>query len=450
MFKLLVFTVFLAVSQLVMFSQALQVATHASTSIVQPKPFAMYVGSSLTSGAGTFIGGYAFFGFYNNYSFTVAGNGTRSGFKDGPALQSLFTSPMYASDVTFNNVRYTIVSDQYRIRSISYDANNLATSVSTIAGTGVAGFSGDGGLAINAQINGAGGITLGSNDNVYFCDTSNNRIRMIDLRTGIITTVAGTGDAGYSGDGGLATNAKLSFPASVAFNANTKELFIADTNNHAIRKVSSNGTITTVVGTGVPGYNGDGIASQSKLNYPYGLALFGATNEVYISDTGNTIIRVLYPNGMLYTVAGIQGYSPSGNTPLNLNNANALNVPLTSYFLSTIIRSSKTKVISFSNNFDGTIVDISYVNTCSDYQLLVGGVCQNICNNKMQDLACGGPQRGNCSMDNTSDFPHCKCNQGYTGLECEQSTVPASNTVSLSCSLLLIVLLQVLYCLSIQ
>ena len=262
---------------------------------------------------------------------------------------------------------------------------------------------------------------------------------------------SGTGIAGYSGDGGLATNANLRVPFSVAFNSVTNEFFIADTGNNVIRKVSANGTITTVVGTGVSGYNGDGVATQSKLNYPYGVALFAMTNEVYISDTGNSIIRVLYPNGNLYTVAGIQGYTNPSSAP-QVNNANALNVPLSTYFLgTTIVYRSNTKVISFSNFFGGSIVDLSYVNTCSDYQLLVDGVCQNICNYKMQDLACGGPQRGKCVMGSTSTLPYCSCNQGYTGVECEKSvSVRTSNTVSLSCSLLLVVLLQVVYYLSIH
>ena len=163
--------------------------------------------------------------------------------------------------------------------------------ISTIAGTGSRGYSGDGRAATSAQLNEPIGVALDSSGNVYISDTYNHRIRMIDVSTGIISLIAGTGSMGYSGDGGTATSTRLYYPAGVALDS-SGNVYIADIYNNRIRKVSaSDGKISTIAGTGSTGYSGDGgAATSAKLYYPYGVALDSSGN-VYIADTENNRIR---------------------------------------------------------------------------------------------------------------------------------------------------------------
>jgi sugar lactone lactonase YvrE len=190
--------------------------------------------------------------------------------------------------------------------------------LSLVAGNGIAGYSGDGGPAANAEFNGATGVALDSAANVYFADTGNNRIR--EVSNGLITTVAGNGTAGFSGDGGPAINAELSAPMGVALDS-AGNLYIADSGNQRIRKVS-NGVITTVAGNGTlvsnngpgtGGYSGDGgPAISAELNNPTGIALDSAAN-LYIADTLNQRIREV-SSGVINTVAGngTAGFSGDG------------------------------------------------------------------------------------------------------------------------------------------
>ena len=172
--------------------------------------------------------------------------------------------------------------------------------ITTIAGCGVTGYSGDGGPATLAKINSVGSPVLDSAGNVFFPDVSNNCIRKVD-GNGIITTVAGNGKAGYSGDGGLATSAELNNPLGVAVD-HSGNMFIADTQNYCIRKVDKHGIITTVAGNGVPGYSGDGgKASGAQIGQPFGIAVDRMGSVYFCHDN---FVRKVDRRGMIKTVAG--------------------------------------------------------------------------------------------------------------------------------------------------
>lgn len=187
-----------------------------------------------------------------------------------------------------------------------------AQIINTFAGTGSIGFSGDGSMATLANLFDPWAVTVDVNGNVYISDGGNNRVRKINT-SGIITTFAGTGVGGYSGDGGAATLAQLNGPVGVVVDA-TGSVYIADPTNNRIRKVNTSGLISTFAGTGGLGYTGDGGASTlAKLNYPTGVAVDMAGN-VYINDQGNSCIRKVDTGGIISTIAGtgIGGYSGDG------------------------------------------------------------------------------------------------------------------------------------------
>jgi len=181
--------------------------------------------------------------------------------------------------------------------------------ISTIAGNGTAGFSGDGGAGTAAQLNLPGGIAVDSSGNLYIADGGNHRIRK--LSNGIITTVAGNGTAGYTGDSAAATSAELNDPVGVAVDS-SGNLYIADAGNNVIRKVA-NGTITTFAGNNKagPGYFGDGAsATNAQLNDPVGVAVDSAGN-VYIADANNNAIREV-SGGNISTLPGGTLSHPDG------------------------------------------------------------------------------------------------------------------------------------------
>lgn len=188
---------------------------------------------------------------------------------------------------------------------------NLAGIVSTVAGNGSQGFTGDGGSAINAQLDSPSGVAVDASGNIYIADTNNNRIR--EVSGGIITTIAGTGAKGYSGDGGPAVSATLAQPTAIAVDS-AGNIYIADTNNQCIRKITGT-TITTVAGDGVQGYAGDGgLATAANLNSPSGVAVDAAGN-LYIADTDNERVRMVTAStGMITTIAGtgVAGFNADG------------------------------------------------------------------------------------------------------------------------------------------
>jgi sugar lactone lactonase YvrE len=228
---------------------------------------------------------------------TIAGNGPVSGIA---SLNAAISGVVGIAVDSGGNV-YFVVPQQNRVFKTARDG-----TLTTVAGTGLAGFSGDNGPAILAQLNNPIGIAIDSSGNLYISDTSNDRVRKVS--GGVITTVAGDGIWGFSGDNGLAINASLSYPTGVAID-NSGNLYIADSSNYRVRKVS-NAIITTVAGNGTCCYSGDnGSATNAQLNYPYGLAIDYA-GSLYIADYENWRIRKV-TGGVIVTVAGngINGFS---------------------------------------------------------------------------------------------------------------------------------------------
>ncbi|MCZ0952873.1 MAG: leucine-rich repeat domain-containing protein [Rhodospirillaceae bacterium] len=204
---------------------------------------------------------------------------------------------------------YVYVADRlnHRVRRITTDG-----TIETIAGTGADEYGGDGGPATAAELDEPTGVAVDSAGYVYVADSWNHRIRRIGLG-GLIETIAGTGSFGHAGDGGLATQARLTFPFDVAVDAGGS-VYVADTFNHRIRRIGKDGTIETVAGTGIEGYGGDGgPATGALLNYPSGVAVSGA-GYVFVADWGNHRIRRIAPDGMIVTFAGtgVDGYGGDG------------------------------------------------------------------------------------------------------------------------------------------
>src|SRR5215831_10628897 len=171
-----------------------------------------------------------------------------------------------------------------------------------VAGSGIPGFSGDGGPATSAQINGPMGLALDGSGNLFFADSANNSIRKI-APNGIINTVAGTGVAGFTGDDGPAADAQLRVPHSVAVDS-SGNLFIADTSNVRVRKIDSTGIITTVAGVGITGFAGDGgPAKNAQIGAPEALATDGSGN-LFFTEPGNARLREVTPDGIIQTIAG--------------------------------------------------------------------------------------------------------------------------------------------------
>ena len=200
----------------------------------------------------------------------------------------------------------------------------LAADVTTIAGTGKAGYSGDGGPAVKAGVGEPFGLVVGPDGGLYVCETTNHVVRRIDLKTGRISTVAGSGRKGYAGDGGPATKARLNEPYEVRFDAAGNTFFV-EMRNHVVRRVDAKtGRISTVAGTGKPGFTGDGgPATKAALRVPHSIALDNAGN-LYICDIGNhRVRRVNLRSGVISTFAGTGQRKPTPDgaplkgTPLN-------------------------------------------------------------------------------------------------------------------------------------
>lgn len=252
---------------------------------------------------------------------TVAGDSTSGYNGDGIlATAAKLDEPKGVAVDAKGNI-YIVDALNFRIREV-----NVSTGIiSTVAGIGSAGYNGDGILATTAKIGGAAnaGIAFDTSGNFYIADAGNNRIRKVTISTGIISTVAGNGTSGYSGDGGAATSAELYGPTGVAIDAKGN-IYISDFDNQRIRKVTaSTGLINTVAGTGVGGYNGDGIpATSADLNAPFAI-LVDANDNLYIdtedsigsaNQFSDKIRKVTASTGLISTIAGdsIQGFSGDG------------------------------------------------------------------------------------------------------------------------------------------
>ncbi|MCB4792410.1 MAG: carboxypeptidase regulatory-like domain-containing protein [Elusimicrobia bacterium] len=188
------------------------------------------------------------------------------------------------------------------LRTISASSVFGQDVITTFAGTGTYGYSGDGGLAASARLYNPKGVAVDNNSGVvYICDSNNHRIRKVNA-SGIISTFAGTGTAGFSGDGSLATSAELDTPYGVAVDT-SGNVYISDQGNNRIRKVNTSSTIATFAGGGTGGLGDGGPATSAQLNSPYGVAVDSSGN-VYISDQGNNRIRKVNTSGTIATFAG--------------------------------------------------------------------------------------------------------------------------------------------------
>lgn len=240
---------------------------------------------------------------------TIAGNNTFGFSGDGGlATAAELNGPMGIFVDAAGNIYVADIGNQ-RIRRI-----NTNGIISTFAGNGELGFSGDGGLATSAEFDDIAGICGDIWGNIYVADEFNNRIRKISA-AGIITTVAGSAIRGYSGDGGLAIKAELYYPSGVAVDS-AGDVFIADESNNCIRKVNAQGIITTIAGNGTPGFSGDGgLAVLSELSNPAGIGIDNKGN-IYITDGFNSRIREINTNGFISTIAGngIAGYTGIGDS----------------------------------------------------------------------------------------------------------------------------------------
>ena len=243
--------------------------------------------------------------------FTIAGTGTM-GFSGDSGLATN-ASLKIPEDIAIDSTGDIYVADagNNRIRKITA-ATNI---INTIAGTGILGYSGDNGLAISAQLNGPSGLCLDRKGSMYVADVENNTIRKINLQTNIISTIAGTGTAGYSGDNNPATSAELRNPAQV-YADTFGNIIMTDLNNNAVRKVDmTTGIITTIAGNGTAGYSGDGgPAVDALLNQPYGIFI-DKQNNIFVTEYGNgTIRRIDGVTKIITTVAGCgtPGYGGDG------------------------------------------------------------------------------------------------------------------------------------------
>ncbi len=274
---------------------------------------------------------------------TIAGNGIYGYSGDGgPSTAAELNGPMGIYEDASGNIYVADIGNE-RIRKI--DVNGI---ISTFAGNGNYGFSGDGGLAIAATFEDPAGICGDDLGNMYVADEFNNRVRKINPN-GIISTIAGSGARGYAGDGGAAIQAALYYPSGVAVDG-AGNLYIADESNNCIRKVNQKGIISTIAGNGLPGFSGDG--GQSILSELYNAAGVGIDNggNIYITDGFNNRIRKINRDGIISTIAGngIAGYTGLGDT-----------ATLASIFDPVSISADASDNLYFANAFNNTIEKLS-------------------------------------------------------------------------------------------
>ena len=228
---------------------------------------------------------------------TITGNGAASALQDGsPATTAGLSAPGSLATDPAGNLYIADFGNQ-RVRRVAPDG-----TIRTAAGTGEAGFSGDGGPAVQAKIAEPAGVATDRAGNLYIADRYHNRVRRV-TPAGVISTFAGTGEFGSSGDGAAATAARLAYPAGLAIDA-SNNLYVSEQGSSRIRRISAAGIISTIAGNGTPGFSGDGgPATEASLNTPAGLA-FDAAGNLYIADSANQRIRMVSPSGRISTVAG--------------------------------------------------------------------------------------------------------------------------------------------------
>ena len=307
----------------------------------------------------------------------VAGqNGEWTKVNDGaPATQADVYLP---SGVAVDGAGNLYIADSHhnRVREVFATGANAGT-ITTVAGDGSAGYDGTATVATSTSLNQPGAVAVDGAGNLYIADTNNNVIRKVNLTTGAISTVAGDGAPGYTGDGALATAATLNSPEGIAVDA-AGDLIIADTNNDAVREVAAaTGDISTIAGdgTGAPGFSGDGaLAIHAKLDAPYGIALDYAGN-LYIADSGNNRVRVVNTSGNIATYAGngTPAYLGDGGAATSAELYSPLGVacdPAGNVYIADARNYVVRKVNAVSgaiSTIAGTVADDTYVDGKSDY-----------------------------------------------------------------------------------
>ncbi len=271
----------------------------------------------------------------NGIITTVVGTGEQGFAGDGgPALSAVLDSPAGIAFDASGNL-YIADSHNHRIREV------VNGTISTIAGTGTAGFSGDGASATSAQLNLPTAVSVDATGNILIADTNNQRIRKVS--SGTITTVAGNGEQTFSGDGGPATQAGIDSPNGVAFDTLIAgKFYIGDTHNQRIRQVDASGIITTLAGNGTKSFAGDGSSGTAiGLARPRGLAV-DASGRIYLADSDNNRLRLL-TSGAIATIAGDGEQTFSGDSGLATNAA--LDTPRT-----TAVSGSGLVALADTNN----------------------------------------------------------------------------------------------------
>lgn len=217
-----------------------------------------------------------------------AGNGNAAfGGDNGPASNAALAGPY---EVTFDTNGNLFIADTFNHRIRKVNSDGLIT---TVAGSGTSGFSGDGGPAQSARLDGPQGVAVDRNGNLFIADSGNSRIRKVDT-SGTITTIAGNGQCCGTGDNGPASSARIGFPYGIAVDA-TGNLYVAEFFGHRIRRIAANGTITTIAGNGESGFRGDGgLANVARLLLPGSITL-ASDGSLYFTDIGNHRVRKLSP-----------------------------------------------------------------------------------------------------------------------------------------------------------
>jgi uncharacterized protein (TIGR03437 family) len=250
---------------------------------------------------------------------TIAGNGQAAYAGDGgAALSASLDSP---AGIAVDAAGNLLIADSLnqRVRRVT-----PAGTLDTVAGNAGYRFGGDGGPALAAQFNQPAGVAADGAGNLYIVDTLGNRVRKL-APNGAISTIAGTGERGYAGDGGPATSARLFEPRTATLDS-AGNLYISDSGNQVVRKVSADGKISTIAGTGSGGYSGDGLpATQARLSYPEGIGLDPAGN-LYVADTGSFTVRKIGVDGTISTYAG--NASPGSDTTPSGDGGPATNAAL--------------------------------------------------------------------------------------------------------------------------
>ena len=297
---------------------------------------------------------------------TVAGNGQQGFSGDGGAATSAELDTPIGVAVDASGNIYIADTHNQRIREVS------GGIIHTVAGTGTAGYSGDGGPAVSAALAYPTALAVDAQGNLYIADTNNNRIRKIS--GGSIKTVAGNGIQSYSGDGGPAVNAGLNSPAGVAVDSSFN-LYIGDTLNQRVRAVSSaTGIITTLAGDGVNGFNGDGTATASELASPSGVAV-DSSGTVYVADSDNQRIRSI-AGGNIATIAGngVQGFTSGGGASAS----SSLDTPRYVAVLGSTVLFADTQNNTVDAVVNSTLSTVGGVPTSQSESLIMGGTTTTV------------------------------------------------------------------------